>query len=211
MMRTLITQSAVALVAVGASTLTAVSVQAASFLPNPGSCNVSQVSLSTQCAGIYGGPGNNFNPTPSEVLDALNNDDLFGDINDWRFDRRQQGSGSFGDNTLGLTLTGLGSTSGTFSFANIRPEITNLVIGLKAGTRYVLYFIPKNTYTANQVFNWSTSDLFQGQGQGGSPLALSNFNVFYQVPTPALLPGLIGMGVAALRKRRGESDDSAEA
>ncbi|TVP66099.1 MAG: PTPA-CTERM sorting domain-containing protein [Leptolyngbya sp. LCM1.Bin17] len=31
------------------------------------------------------------------------------------------------------------------------------------------------------------------------------------VPTPALLPGLIGMGVAALRKRKGEGDESAEA
>lgn len=30
-----------------------------------------------------------------------------------------------------------------------------------------------------------------------------------EVPTPALLPGLIGMGVAALRKRKGE--ESAEA
>ena len=31
------------------------------------------------------------------------------------------------------------------------------------------------------------------------------------VPTPALLPGLIGMGAAALRKRKGEGDESAEA
>lgn len=31
------------------------------------------------------------------------------------------------------------------------------------------------------------------------------------IPTPALLPGLIGMGVAALRKRQDGSEDSAEA
>jgi hypothetical protein len=31
------------------------------------------------------------------------------------------------------------------------------------------------------------------------------------IPTPALLPGLIGMGVAALRKRQDDSEDSAEA
>jgi hypothetical protein len=31
------------------------------------------------------------------------------------------------------------------------------------------------------------------------------------VPTPALLPGLIGMGVAALRKRNGETEESTEA
>lgn len=31
------------------------------------------------------------------------------------------------------------------------------------------------------------------------------------IPTPALLPGLIGMGVAALRKRKGEAEESTEA
>lgn len=34
-------------------------------------------------------------------------------------------------------------------------------------------------------------------------------NVAYRVPTPALLPGLVGMGVAALRKRQQEESESA--
>ena len=32
-----------------------------------------------------------------------------------------------------------------------------------------------------------------------------------EVPTPAMLPGLIGMGVAAIRKRRGSEEETAEA
>jgi len=32
-------------------------------------------------------------------------------------------------------------------------------------------------------------------------------NVAYRVPTPALLPGLIGMGIAAFRKRKSEESD----
>ena len=35
-------------------------------------------------------------------------------------------------------------------------------------------------------------------------------NVAYRVPTPALLPGLIGMGVAAFRKRKSEESDVEE-
>jgi len=43
---------------------------------------------------------------------------------------------------------------------------------------------------------------------GGAGFAtISNFNVT-PVPTPALLPGLIGMGVAALRKKQGEAEES---
>ena len=36
-------------------------------------------------------------------------------------------------------------------------------------------------------------------------------NVAYRVPTPALLPGLVGMGLAAWRKRKGEEAEQAEA
>ncbi|WOB43933.1 PTPA-CTERM sorting domain-containing protein [Thermoleptolyngbya oregonensis NK1-22] len=30
--------------------------------------------------------------------------------------------------------------------------------------------------------------------------------MFYQVPTPAMLPGLVGMGLAALKKRKEQND-----
>lgn len=64
---------------------------------------------------------------------------------------------------------------------------------------------------------------FDVAGNFGSTLTLADFATKWQgepdsyqisgtpVPTPALLPGLIGMGVAALRKRKGEAEESAEA
>ncbi len=158
MIRSLVTGSAVALATVGISAMTAFSAHAVSLTPNPGTCNIGRVSSATQCAGVYGAPGNNANPNSSVVLTALNDDNLFGDINDWKFDRKAEGSSSSGPNSLGLTLTGLGLTSGTFSFSNIGSTYTNLVIGLKAGPRYALYFIPKGSYTLDTVFNWSTAD-----------------------------------------------------
>jgi hypothetical protein len=63
-------------------------------------------------------------------------------------------------------------------------------------------------------------------GPGVADFTLSNFGVRYQsvtgtslgtsgtgqgtpIPTPALLPGLVGLGVAAVRKRRGQSGQDA--
>ncbi|MBE9061245.1 PTPA-CTERM sorting domain-containing protein [cf. Phormidesmis sp. LEGE 11477] len=46
---------------------------------------------------------------------------------------------------------------------------------------------------------------------GGNPVQSDFLNYsFTTVPTPALLPGLIGMGVAALRRRKEEELESAE-
>ncbi len=49
---------------------------------------------------------------------------------------------------------------------------------------------------------WSADSAY-----GAGYVAISNFNVT-PVPTPALLPGLIGMGVAALRKKQGEAEEA---
>lgn len=46
-----------------------------------------------------------------------------------------------------------------------------------------------------------------GTVRGDGFATISNFNVT-AVPTPALLPGLIGMGVAALRKKQSEAEES---
>lgn len=52
-------------------------------------------------------------------------------------------------------------------------------------------------------FYVETADNAYGEGFA----TISNFNV-NAVPTPALLPGLIGMGVAALRKKQAEAEES---
>lgn len=49
---------------------------------------------------------------------------------------------------------------------------------------------------------WSADSAY-----GAGYVEISNFNVT-PVPTPALLPGLIGMGVAALRKKQGEAEEA---
>ncbi|PSN19038.1 hypothetical protein C7271_09405 [filamentous cyanobacterium CCP5] len=73
-----------------------------------------------------------------------------------------------------------------------------------------------NTGTFNPEFSYSTlpaeitlSNFFvRYQNVDGTPLGTSGVGVG-QVPTPALLPGLIGMGVAALRKKQGETAEEA--
>ncbi|MDX2241198.1 MAG: PTPA-CTERM sorting domain-containing protein [Leptolyngbyaceae cyanobacterium bins.302] len=64
-------------------------------------------------------------------------------------------------------------------------------------------------------FNWSGIDSLRftsfggvnaGYGGGGTQFALDNLTInATPIPTPALLPGLIGMGVMALRKRKAEA------
>ncbi|MFQ4134837.1 PTPA-CTERM sorting domain-containing protein [Nodosilinea sp. PGN35] len=67
------------------------------------------------------------------------------------------------------------------------------------------------------TFNWigvdrlrftSSGGINAGYGGFGNQFILDNFTFNKDttaIPTPALLPGLIGMGVAALRKRKGEA------
>jgi hypothetical protein len=60
-------------------------------------------------------------------------------------------------------------------------------------------------------FNVALGDTFGFEVQtidnvvGSATATISNFSAPEPIPTPALLPGLIGMGVAALRKRKGEA------
>jgi len=70
-------------------------------------------------------------------------------------------------------------------------------------------------------FNWSGIDSLRfassggidaGYGGGGTHFALDNLTVnTTAIPTPALLPGLIGLGLGILRKRKAEAAASSEA
>jgi hypothetical protein len=87
---------------------------------------------------------------------------------------------------------------------------TNLAISLKGGPSYSIYYIAAGALTDASSINWNTLGIEKGNGDPGP--GLSHASVYYNViPTPALLPGLIGMGVAAVRKRKGEAEESAEA
>ena len=62
-------------------------------------------------------------------------------------------------------------------------------------------------------FGENNSDVFDKVVLGSTGIAFEVDNIATRtaIPTPALLPGLIGMGVAAWRKRRGESVEQSEA
>ena len=62
-------------------------------------------------------------------------------------------------------------------------------------------------------FGDNNSDLFNQVKLSSSQAAFEVDNIATRtaIPTPALLPGLIGMGVAAWRKRKGESVEQSEA
>jgi len=59
-------------------------------------------------------------------------------------------------------------------------------------------------------FGENNSDVFDKVKLGSTGIAFEVDNIAYRkaIPTPALLPGLIGMGVAAWRKRKGEAAQS---
>jgi hypothetical protein len=58
------------------------------------------------------------------------------------------------------------------------------------------------TFTTAGLFGVGTVDV--NDGFGASTLSISNAD-FRAVPTPALLPGLVGLGVSVLRRRKGDS------
>lgn len=96
-----------------------------------------------------------------------------------------------------------GATSlGTFSRAQVAAAFTaagfgTLPAGTANGSTYVNFFADAGESFDRIVFS-STARAFE-----------SDNHAYKVIPTPALLPGLIGMGLAALRKRKGEQEAEA--
>lgn len=99
---------------------------------------------------------------------------------------------------------------GTFDSRGFDPFVVS--IGSSAFTlantdgqtgRYVSSFLPAGTTLGFSIFTYDNA--------GGAGYAtISNFGVSANpgvVPTPALLPGLIGMGIAALRKKQQDGQE----
>jgi hypothetical protein len=75
-----------------------------------------------------------------------------------------------------------------------------------------LFTITRSGLTASSFAGQTIGVRYQATGANGNGSSkLAGTVSATPVPTPALLPGLIGMGVAALRKRKGEAEESAEA
>ncbi len=75
-----------------------------------------------------------------------------------------------------------------------------------------LFTITRSGLTASSFAGQTIGIRYQATGANGNGSSkLSGTTSATAVPTPALLPGLIGMGVAAMRKRKGEAEETAEA
>ncbi|MBD2260609.1 PTPA-CTERM sorting domain-containing protein [Pseudanabaena sp. FACHB-2040] len=107
-------------------------------------------------------------------------------------------------------------TAGTFDFSALGIDFSkqNVLVTFKAANEF--NFVG---YLATAAAGSWTSPFTDFNNNGRARVRdVSHMSIFTSakpdptpVPTPALLPGLIGMGAAALRKRRGAAEESAEA
>jgi hypothetical protein len=118
---------------------------------------------------------------------------------------------TFPQGNLALTYTG-GSPSqaGTWILSGLASNVNSFILAVKAGNgsrpaaQSLLYY--KFDDLSVLSGDWSTFGLLNN---GGNQPVLSHMTVYTAVgnpptavPTPALLPGLVGLGVAALRKKK---------
>lgn len=144
---------------------------------------------------------------------------------------------SGGTNEPSPVTIALGGLRGYFGLYIGSLDTYNSLQFLRAGVQTAFFTgaqLPPTTPDGNQgvgayynFFGDSNSDLFDTvvlrsqvvTFQDGKPVfgaqqaafEVDNIAVRNDIPTPALLPGLIGMGVAALRKKRKEAAEQADA
>lgn len=122
-----------------------------------------------------------------------------------------------GNLAVGYGSDGTGTSAtqiGTWLISDLSNDVTSFILGIKAGngnqpeSQSLLYY--KFDDLSVLSGDWSTFGL---KNNGGNQPNMSHISVYTNsdgvpsaVPTPALLPGLISMGVAAMRKRRNEGE-----
>lgn len=128
-----------------------------------------------------------------------------------------QGTGiTVSDLTFNTCNTGTGNNlNGGSSGANLCNFDVGFAVGrpgAAGGTiTSALFTIQRSGLTASSFAGQNIGIRYQATGGFNKSSKLSGTTSATPVPTPALLPGLIGMGVAAMRKRKGEDEESAEA
>jgi hypothetical protein len=135
---------------------------------------------------------------------TVNAESFFG-VSNWVFGGRTE----YNDQT---------GQSGTYNITNpdrASWEAIMLIFKSGQGTRLVGYLLQDDVYsgTWNTPF---TSPPFNFNGNANSR-AVSHISIYYKpgsaepIPTPAMLPGLIGLGVATWRKHRANAKEASEA
>jgi hypothetical protein len=180
-------------------------------------CNAGSVTGSSDCAGSFelqGGQNDVTNGDASNLASQILATGVFGGITNWTFNEKINDDGTTtGSDPLGFNWPGVtsGLTSGTFNFSNFDPATTALAISLKSARGFSMYYIPVGAL-ANSTINWNTFGV--STNNQGNPQALSHASVYFNttpIPTPALLPGLIGLGLGVLRKKKQGEEVSQEA
>jgi hypothetical protein len=112
-----------------------------------------------------------------------------------------------------LALTYTTEKTGTWALSGLASDVTSFILAVKGGGvdgqnrgQAVLYYLFNDLTVLSG--DWSTFGLLT-PGRNGNQPDLSHITVYTlagdpvtAVPTPALLPGLIGLGATALRKKK---------
>ena len=130
----------------------------------------------------------------------------------WDFGAKYDGN-TTGNNHEGFSVSGLGSTAGSFGFSDIDLATTDLAISLKSAKGYSLYYFEAGSITDASSIAWDTAGT--STNRKGKAQALSHISYYtritsipavkqvQKVPEPAAMSGLLAIGfAAALRKKR---------
>lgn len=112
--------------------------------------------------------------------------------------------GTFNSGFVSNFLTGINFlTGGSASF-----DLTNFVYNAASGGADItgIFKSGSDSFFGSGTFTSQLGSLTVGNGPSSYSLSLTANPT--PIPTPALLPGLIGLGVAALRKRKAEAVES---
>jgi len=105
-----------------------------------------------------------------------------------------------------LSLTALGGSF--FHSGPVTNFITNIGGGISFDLKEFIYDNSKSSATFEGVFRSGTDSIFAKGGLFTTQLTQKNPTTYSAsiaaIPTPALLPGLIGLGMGVLRKRKKE-------
>ncbi len=156
--------------------------------------------IAIDCSGSW--QGNDANQQ-SDVLSQLLAD--FGDetgLGTWLK------SGKSDDSNSGPFTSNVKATTGTLNFDVAQKGF--FAVALKASNSFSLYLLDGGEDGISS-FDFNTIGTATNNSNMAQSLSHATLYNFQPVPTPALLPGLIGMGVAALRKRKAEAEDNTAA
>lgn len=175
-------------------------------------CTAGSVTGFADCVGSFNlqsGQNDVTNGASNNLASQVLATGVFGGIKNWTFNEKINANGSTtGTDPLGFNWANVGEnqTSGQFNFSTFNSATTALVISLKSARDFSIYYIPVNALTGSTV-NWNMLGVALNKNM--KPQALSHASVYFNtvapptpVPTPALLPGLIGIGLAAMRKKK---------